>query len=195
MSQRRYSSPEELGAYPAAAGVEETVPIRVDAEAVALRFRERLRLFALRRTGDAAAAEDVAQETLRRVLAALDAGRVRDVNALPGFVFQTATHVCQHQARSRSREQRALTRYPSETSRERKADVLSRLVEDERAGAVRRALDRLTPEDRALLRALFYEGRNGIELAETLGISPQALRVRKHRALQRLRLLLGEAEP
>ena len=43
-----------------------------------------------------AEAEDVAQETLRRVLAALEAGRVANLEALPGFVFQTARHLCLH---------------------------------------------------------------------------------------------------
>ena len=63
---------------------------------VAVRYRERLILFAARRLKNRAAAEDAAQETLRRVLDALRQGRVRDLQALPAFTFETARHVCQH---------------------------------------------------------------------------------------------------
>src|SRR6516162_596478 len=53
---------------------------------LALRFSERLTLFAARRLRDRNAAEDVAQEALRRTLEALRAGRIENELALPGFL-------------------------------------------------------------------------------------------------------------
>jgi RNA polymerase sigma-70 factor, ECF subfamily len=158
------------------------------------RFWERLRMFAVRRLGDAALAEDLAQEVLRRVSEALREGRVENVDALPAFVFQTATHLCLHHYRSRSREARALARMSS-GGREPGAeepDPLAGLVSDETRAAVRQALETLPPPDRDLLHRIYFDHEDTAELASRLGISVGAVRVRKHRALARLAELLGE---
>ncbi len=158
------------------------------------RYWERIRLFATRRLGDTSAADDVAQETIRRVVDALRAGRVNDLDALPGFVFQTARHICQQQARSATREARAFERLSSSTSEAgEQPDALAALISSERREEVRRALARLGDAERDLLCALYYAQAEPAELAARLGISDGALRVRKHRALKRLAELLGEA--
>ncbi len=77
---------------------------------LAQNYWERLRIFGMRRLGDPALAEDLAQETLRRVGEALRGGRLEDLAALPAFVFQTAANLCLHHYRSRGREERALAR-------------------------------------------------------------------------------------
>lgn len=158
--------------------------------ALAQRFRARVRLFAARRLADASEAEDVAQETLRRVLEALQEGRVKNPEALPAYVFQTARHVCMERGRSRRRERRGTLRLENEPPRPRR-DPLSRLVREERRERVRRALSRLDEGDRRLLRLFFYEGADTAEVAERLEITPGAARVRKHRALRRLAEILG----
>lgn len=160
------------------------------------RFRERIRVFAARRLGEAAA-EDVAQETLRRVIEALRAARLRDPAALPAFVFQTARHVCQHRLRGAGREARALERLGHGAAEDTEAatspDALLALVRSEEIGRVRAALDRLAESDRLLLRLLFYDGLDAGEAARRFGLSGSALRVRKHRALRRLARLLRES--
>lgn len=153
-------------------------------------FRERLRLFALRRLRDAAAAEDVAQETLRRVLEACRAGRLQDPSALSSFVFQTAQHICLQQFRTHGREGRALRRLTGEDPPET-AHPLAALIGDERRAAVRQALAQLSGEDRELLRQLYYEGTDTAVLAQRMGLTTGALRVRKHRVLGRLAALLS----
>lgn len=165
-----------------------------DAEGRLPQLRERVRLFALRRLGDAEAAEDVAQETLGRALEALRSGRVRNLDALPAYLFQTARHVCQHRWRSREREDRALGRMSTAASEAQEAPgPLTVLVSRERARAVRAALERLSPQDRTLLRALYFEDREPREVARALGVTSGALRVRKHRALKRLEEVLDPA--
>jgi RNA polymerase sigma-70 factor (ECF subfamily) len=151
---------------------------------LAERFRERLRLFAARRVRDLAAAEDVAQEALRRTLEALRAGRIPDLERLPGFVFETARNICMHHGRGRGREARALARIGPEGPTPE--DPLRALISRERREAVSRALGRLPPDDRALLGAMYVEGLDAAEVAGRLGISREAARVRKHRALRRL---------
>ncbi|MEX1185172.1 MAG: sigma-70 family RNA polymerase sigma factor [Gemmatimonadaceae bacterium] len=161
-----------------------------------LRFSDRLRLFATRRLRDAAAAEDVAQETLRRVIDAMRAGRIENPLALPGFVFQTASHVCLQHQRSAGREARALARLHDEPTGGAEApDALVALISEERRATVRAALDRLADSDRELLRLYFFERLDASEIAGRLGMPAAALRVRKHRALHRLAKLLDEREP
>jgi RNA polymerase sigma-70 factor (ECF subfamily) len=155
--------------------------------ALVARFWDRVRLFAARRVGDATAAEDVAQETLRRVVDALRAGRVENIDAIAGFVFQTAKHVCMHAHRAAGREAQAMRRLgdPS-SSGDLQPDALTSLVSEERRARVRAALDSLARDDRDLLRALYFDQLDTSELSARLGVSQGALRVRKHRALQRL---------
>lgn len=167
----------------------------VDARVLEARFLARLRWFATRWLGDAHAAEDAAQEALRRVLQALAEGRVKQPEALPAFVYQTARHVCSHGRRSMGRERRMLAGYGSERSLDDPApDPLHALVSEARISKVRQALAAMDQEDRDLLSALFIQERDPEQLAAELNLSSGALRTRKHRALKRLsqRLVPGE---
>ena len=169
-----------------------TAPVMAQADFI-LQYRERVRLFALRRLGNVAAAEDVAQETLRRVWEALQAGRVQNLVALPSFAFQTAEHLCLQHYRSAGREARALDRLTRTGDRPSGGwDALLGLVRDEERRAVQEALTRLAPEDHELLRLVYFEGHDAAALAERLGITAGAFRVRKHRALRRLAELLED---
>ena len=66
------------------------MPIMPTESELASRYWDRIRLFAARRVNDAAMAEDIAQETLRRVVEALPTVACRNTEAIAGFVFQTA---------------------------------------------------------------------------------------------------------
>jgi RNA polymerase sigma-70 factor (ECF subfamily) len=158
------------------------------------RFWDRVRLFALRRVRDAAMAEDIAQEVIRRVTEALRAGRIEQPAALPGYVFRTALYVCLHHGRSAGREARALDRFAGGMLSHTTDDALSGLIAAERRATVRLALKRLGPDDRDLLRAVYFEQIDPAELTRRLGLTPEALRVRKHRALRRLAAALGDAD-
>jgi RNA polymerase sigma-70 factor, ECF subfamily len=158
--------------------------------ALVQQFRERLRLFALRRLRDGAAAEDVAQETLRRVLEAYRAGRIQNPTALPAFVFQTAQNICLQHFRSAKREGRALQRLHGDAPPDVEIHPLASLISEERRASVREALAGLSAADRELLRMLYYEGQASGAVAQRLGVSLGALRVRKHRVLARLAEIL-----
>lgn len=148
------------------------------------RFWERVRIFSARRTGDASAAADVAQETLRRVIEALRDGRVADLEALPAFVFQTARNICMHHGRASRRRDAAFAKLdPSPFADD---DALAALVTEERKRAVREELAKLDPADRELLDMIYVRELDPAAAARLLGITPGALRVRKHRALARL---------
>jgi RNA polymerase sigma-70 factor (ECF subfamily) len=176
---------------PPADGGDEQVQ-QSDAGALWHRFHRRLVILGMRRLGSRADAEDIAQEALQRVTKALGENRLRDADALPGFVFQTARHVCQQILRKRGREHRALegigndAEEPSST-----AQPLTDLIDEERRVVVRQALRSLASEDRQLVEQLYVLDVDPQELAQRLGITPGALRVRKHRILKRLSAALS----
>ena len=190
-------SPLPDGHYRPSGPQERPVELTPDAMATDLteRFRERLRYFAMRRIRDSAAAEDVAQETLRRALEALRAGKVRNLDAMPAFLFQTARNICMHQGRSAGRGAHALQKLGSAGEDPGSAEddgPLEALIAEERRAAVRKALDRLPSGDRQLLLLVYVELLDAAEIASRLNLQPGAVRVRKHRALRRMAELLGE---
>jgi RNA polymerase sigma factor (sigma-70 family) len=161
------------------------------------RFWKRLCIFAARRLRDRYAAEDVAQETLRRALEALRQHRVENLEALPAFIFQTARNICMHHGRSARREEGALVRFRGGLQAESgdESDPLVGLVDEARRKQVRSALEQMPEDDRDLLRMLYIDGLQSADIARRLGVDPGTLRVRKHRALKRLSEILGNVSP
>ena len=164
----------------------------LEEEELARRFLRPLRIFAARRLGDAAEAEDVAQEAIRGVIQALRADRLRDPAALPGFVYQTALNLCLKRLRSLARGNRALQRLGPDGAVINFEDPFTVLVRVERRAAVRKALHRLEAGDRHLLELFYTEALSTAEVAVRMQANAGAIRVRKHRALLRLASLLEE---
>ena len=178
--------------------VEESQPERPNSTADGLtrRFWEPIRVFAARRLADPTQAEDLAQETIRRVLDALAAGRVADPQALPAFVFRTAHNLCLLGYRAASRQARAFARLAADgPASPATDDPLTRLISEEDHARVRRAMGDLSEGDRDLLKALYYDQLDPAEVARRLGVTPATLRVRRHRAVQRLAASLQRREP
>ncbi len=162
------------------------------------RYARQLRMFALRRLGVLAEAEDVAQETLHQVLVALREGRVLDMQALPAYIFETARHICARQIRQHQRTDRAHAGLADvSAAKVPQHDPLSALISHERVRAVRAALAELSPDDRELLRLTYGEGRSADEIAERLQISAVNVRVRRHRLQKELarRIVVTESVP
>lgn len=174
-------------------GENERIVEDLDRGALWTRFHARLLILGMRRLGNRVDAEDMAQDALQRVTRALDENRLRDPGALPAFVHQTAVHICQQALRKRYRERRALEGYAQSSLEEAGVGhALTDLIDEERRRVVRQALQQLGGDDRDLLEQLYTRDVDPEQLAERLGISAGALRVRKHRALQRLSAALGE---
>ncbi len=151
-------------------------------------LREPLKIFAARRLRDWAAAEDVAQEALTSGLEALRAGRLENPDALPGYLFQTALHLCFRRFRSADRERRALARFQPGHSAE---DVLGTLLSEERAVQLRQAVETLEPEERQLLQMTYRDELDSEAIGRELGIRSDAVRARRHRVIRRLARVLG----
>lgn len=156
-------------------------------EALSEEFRDRVRLFAFRWVG-VTDSEDVAQETLRRVIRALRGGHIRNRAEPSAFIFQTARHVCMELRRAHVRETRVLERL------EREGIGVPVLIPDplrgpglDRSSLTALAMRHLSLEDQHLLRLFYVDGWDTAEVAGELGLTAATTRVRKHRALHRLR--------
>lgn len=178
--------PEEGESRPGTAFQEEP-----DEAALVERFWERIRLFAARRLATSAECEDVAQETIRRVLEARRRGSLRTPEALPAFVYETARNLCRQRHRSAAREGRAYGRLRTWISyADSGVDQMAHILSSSEREAVRAALARLSDDDRELLRLFYYQALDTSEVARRLGATPGAIRVRRFRALHRLRAVM-----
>lgn len=146
-------------------------------------LREGIRLMALRALGDAALAEEVAQETLVRAHLSL---RDRQPDALGAWVAGIARHVIADAVRSGKRL-KSLSATDADGLASPSPDTLTLLCTEEESRRVRAALALLPPADRELLRLSYYEGLSSAEIAAREGAPPERVRQRKLRALERLR--------
>jgi RNA polymerase sigma-70 factor (ECF subfamily) len=180
MSSRRYRSSSQDGR-----GSRVPQPEQLES------FRCSIRLFAARRLGNWPAAEDVAQEALRRTLEALQAGRIASHDALAGFLFKTTVHICMHRGRSARREKRALERWAADSATAPDEDALGALLSEERRKSLRNALSGLEAEERRILELTYDNELDSGEIGRQLGLTAGTVRVRRHRAIRRLSELLG----
>lgn len=155
-------------------------------------LRSGLRILALRALGDPHAADDVVQETMARVLAALAKG------TRPGHLGAFARGVARHVIADL---QRGWRRTPDELPPDGAGipspnpDALDALVTAEEHARLADALDHLSPADRELLRLVYFEGLAPGELAARLGEPSERIRKRKQRALERLRRAFRGLDP
>lgn len=157
-------------------------PTTADADIELL--RSGIRLMALRALGDADLADEVAQETLSRAVAVINAPHL--TANLGAYVAGIARHVIADHYRARERVA-TMTEAAFEAVRDGAADPLTLLCSDDEAARVRDALDELAPADREVITLCYYDNLTPTEIAERLGVPAERIRQRKLRALQRLR--------
>lgn len=132
--------------------------------------------------GDAHLAEDLVQETLTRIYVVWGKRVIHDPVA---YSHVTLTRVFLSMVRRRSAGERPVAEFPDE----------GRLDPDvSEAMALRAALDRLRPLDRAIVVLRYLEDRPADEVAAIVRKSPGNVRVRASRALSSMRSLLAEDE-
>lgn len=127
-------------------------------------------------------AEDLVQETLVHAWSRL--GELRDDARFGAWVRRILVRRCYRQGRAQRRRREAeAALLPSPPAA---ADPTVRL-------SAERALQALSPRQRAVIYLTAVEGRSDREIAAVLGLFPPTVRVHRMRAIRRLRTLLGEA--
>jgi RNA polymerase sigma-70 factor, ECF subfamily len=157
-----------------------------DAEAEACRrLGPRIRLYGLRHLRSAAAADDLVQQVLLKMLEALRAGRLREPDKLAPFVLGTCRMTVLDVRRSAHRQERLLAEFGAELVPEQPS--LPRLDGDQLA----RCVQNLKERERTIVVMTFYDEQTAAETAGTLGLSEANVRVIRHRAIQQLRACMG----
>jgi RNA polymerase sigma-70 factor (ECF subfamily) len=146
-------------------------------------IRTRLRNFAHRLTGDPHLAEDIAQETMVRIL---EPGTPRDVP----YFFAVALNLVRTEARLAARR-RQTSDAVEHVADPRPTDPLGRLVAEEEKMRLWSSLGRLPERERLAFLLRFSEGLSCAEVSRTLGMTPNAVSCLLHRGKERLRTLLS----
>ena len=150
-------------------------------EAYLVKNRERLLGFIQGKVGDDALAEDILQESLLKALRA--APDLEDEEKLVAWLYRIIRNAItdayrRHAAAARRLEQYALEQAASILPPEEEA-VLCACFED--------LLPTLKPEYAVLIEAMDLGGATTEEMTDQLGITPNNLKVRRHRARQQLK--------
>jgi RNA polymerase sigma-70 factor (ECF subfamily) len=146
-------------------------------------------------SGDAAAAEDLAQETLIAAWRMVD--RLYDPQGLPQWLSAIARNLCLRRRRQSGRERVHLFQPEHGNSMSMLDETLIddfdlevELERSELAELLDRALALLTPETRTLLVQKYIEESPHTEIAARLGLSENAVAVRLHRGKLALKRVL-----
>ena len=162
-----------------------------DLDAIGVLFaRHQSRVYALcyRLTNDAAAADDLTQESFLRILRY---GRsFSGQSAFTTWLYRVVRNCCNdyHTARIRDMKRQESFAIDPTTGQD---DPVS---DSERPALLRKALDRLSPEKREILVLSRFENMKYREIAELCQESVGTIKVRAHRAMRELRRIFLELE-
>jgi RNA polymerase sigma-70 factor (ECF subfamily) len=145
------------------------------------RYFGRVYAFALTRTGDHTAAEDVTAETFRRALQNLSRFEWREV-PFSAWLFRIASNAAVDLQRLEARNT-SLDSLPEEGSDSWEA----RFIEAEERVQLFELVKRLKKEQRQVVLMRFAERRSSREIAQIMGRSESAIKALQFRALERLR--------
>jgi RNA polymerase sigma factor (sigma-70 family) len=136
------------------------------------------------RCWDKTAAEDIRNETLRRVILINDKGQVRDPECFGGFV----RGVCKMVIREYEEKKRRLSPWPEGLEPlDGKANVEDVLLDKELIGLLRHELEKLTPKELKLVDQVYYKRRDRKDLAIEEGVTPSGINVRLFKIFKKLR--------
>lgn len=144
--------------------------------------------FSFRMLGDAAEAEDVAQETFLRLWRELPRWEAKA--RLTTWLHKVAHNLCIDRLRAR----RPLSGQNASELVDPRAEALAQLEEHQRADAVARALAELPERQRAAVTLVYHQGLSNKQAAEVLGIDVDALESLLARGRQNLRKRLMQPD-
>jgi RNA polymerase sigma factor (sigma-70 family) len=155
------------------------------------RWSNPLLRFTGRMLGDPAEAEEVTQDVFLKVIAR--AGQYDGRASVASWLFAIAANACRDRLRRSVRRPSVPLEAVAEAP-EPGLPVDVRLVERQRREAVRRALSRLSDEQREVLVLARYHGLPYAEIARALSISEGAVKTRVFRAMETLKTLFSEGD-
>ncbi len=152
------------------------------------RYRDRYARYAARMLGSRDAAEDAVQDALVRAFDRL--ADCREPDKFAGWLFLILRNRCFAERRKRQREGRPLDARDEAIAVSERPDGTFETTE--RLRALDRSLGQLTPEQREVFVLKHVEGLAYDEIAGLTGATVASLKMRMHRAYDRLRELMKE---
>ncbi len=150
------------------------------------RYEDVLYRYAERMTGQPDAAADVVQRTFIKAFRNL--GRCRERGRVGGWMFRIAVNVCKDELKGRASREVPLEAASAEVATRGRPD--DRIEQAEVREEIYRALQTLGVEQREAFVLKHVEGWSYEEMAEKIGVSVPALKMRVYRARSRLQQLL-----
>jgi len=154
-----------------------------------VRYQDALYRYALRMTGQADVAADLVQAALVKAYANLS--RCRDPDRFGAWLFRIAANGCKDYLKNRRRRDVSLDVRDAVTMAAADNPGMD-LERSELKVLLADALERLPDQQREAFVLKHVEGRSYEEIAEILGVSVPALKMRVHRAREALRAVLEE---
>lgn len=154
--------------------------------ALANEFGPKILVMALARTRDRELARELVQDTLLAVIEALRKGQLLDCEKLAAFIHGTARNLINNYFRNERHKPRL------EPLRDVLAhnDTIGQMEHAEQVRLVHQALEQLHHQDRNVLWLTLVEGRKPGEIASMLGVTSEAVRTRKLRAVKKVAELI-----
>jgi RNA polymerase sigma-70 factor (ECF subfamily) len=149
--------------------------------------RARVLAYAMRRTSSSEDAADIVAETFAVAWRRLD--DIPDGQTALLWLFATARRVIANHSRKTQRRTQLVQRIGAQIATS--AQLPSEIAELAALEA-RRALERLSADDREILMLVGWDGLDSKSLGYVLNCSPTAARIRLHHARSRLRVELAE---
>jgi RNA polymerase sigma-70 factor (ECF subfamily) len=155
------------------------------------RWEDRIRGAAYRFLGSEEEAKDVAQEAFLKAYRAL--GGFKREARFSSWLYQIATNLCRDRLRRRRSRGTVSLEEMEETGGaivETRPGAHDRLLQEDLARAVRRAIHALGEEQREVVILKEYEGLTFLEIAQALDVPVSTVKTRLYRGLGQLRLRL-----
>ena len=145
------------------------------------RWQKRLWHYAFKVTGSEPAAWDIVQEAWYGIIKGIR--KLEDVSFFPRWAFKITNNKCTDWLRRKRRQQQLNI----ELIRQTQNESGQRQNGDEATESLRAAIERLSPDRRALLTLRYHEGFDISQIAEILKVPEGTVKSRLHRTLDQLR--------
>ena len=149
------------------------------------RFAPRVRMYGRRHLRDDAAAQDLAQEVLLTAIERLRGGAVREPREIGSFILSTARLTATTRRRTDYRRAQLGQQMPVHDT------VAADFVIAVDLPQMARCLGALDGHARQVIILTYYAERTAAQIAAELGGTGGAVRVARHRAMERLRDCMG----
>lgn len=142
------------------------------------RYKDKVYSIALRYSGDAQTAEDIAQDTFVKLFAAI--GGFRGDSSFDSWLYRMVVNSCFDHKR-RTRRFLPLIAGVFDLLRAPGATALEDVMREEMSGCVRTVVDGLPPEQRMVIVLRYTQGLSYEEIGEAMGCSPGTVASRLNR--------------